>query len=154
MRELSPNNLSTADPKRGSRSAPSDAKSLFRNILAASPSGSRFYPDPTLARDSQAIKNEHFSRPRRKNSGGGGGVIQEAQLPKASWQAVDRRDFSQSLWTKPWRFVLEDWGPASFPIPKFRKTHQRHRSELGGVCDLTAAASLRRSQLCRPCRPK
>jgi hypothetical protein len=44
MRESSPNNFSTSGPLSGSHS---QAKSLFRNILAVSPYGSRFCPDPT-----------------------------------------------------------------------------------------------------------
>src|SRR5450631_2864040 len=44
MRESSPNNFSTSAPLSGSHS---QAKSLFRNILAISPCGSIFYPDPT-----------------------------------------------------------------------------------------------------------
>jgi hypothetical protein len=42
MREGSPIKFSTADPLSGSRTA---AKSLFRNILAVSPCGSRFWGD-------------------------------------------------------------------------------------------------------------
>ncbi len=42
MRESSPNKFSPTDPRRTSQS---DAKSLFRNILAVSPCGSIFCPD-------------------------------------------------------------------------------------------------------------
>jgi hypothetical protein len=78
MRELSPNNLSTADPKRGSWSAPSDAKSLFRNILAASPSGSRFYPGPTLPATHKPLRMNTLVDPEEKIVGGRGGDTRSA----------------------------------------------------------------------------
>jgi hypothetical protein len=46
MRESSPNNLSATNPKTASQT---EGKSLFRNILAVSLSGSRFYPDPAIS---------------------------------------------------------------------------------------------------------
>jgi len=46
MRESSPNNLSATDPKTASQT---EGNSLFRNILAVSPCGSGFYPDPAIS---------------------------------------------------------------------------------------------------------
>ena len=82
MREGSPKNLSTADSKWGSRSAPSDAKSLFRKILAASASGSRFYPDPTLPAARKPLRMNILANPEEKNGGGGGGDIKKRSFRK------------------------------------------------------------------------
>src|SRR5271165_2524298 len=87
MHEGSPNNLSTANPKWGSRSAQSDAKSLLRNILAASPSGSRFYPDPTRPATHKPLRMNTLVDPEEKivgGGGGGGGVMLRGPTPKAS----------------------------------------------------------------------
>src|SRR5271167_1691544 len=63
MREGPPSNSSTADPKRGSQS---EAKSLFRNILAVSPSGSRFYPDPSIPSTHKPLRMNILADQKKK----------------------------------------------------------------------------------------
>jgi len=84
MIEGSPNNLSTADPKRGSRSAQSDANSLFRKILAASPSESRFCPDPAAPATRKPLRMNTLVDPEEKNSRGEGDDIGEANRDEAN----------------------------------------------------------------------
>ena len=85
MRQGSPNNFSTPDLDQGSRSAKSDAKSLSRNILAASPSKSIFCPDPILSQTHKLLRMRTLSDPK-KNSGGGWIDMwtPRGQSPKAS----------------------------------------------------------------------
>ena len=52
MREGSSNHFSTNNPASDPRS---EAKSFFRNILALSLCGSRFYPDPTRSTDGKFL---------------------------------------------------------------------------------------------------
>jgi hypothetical protein len=81
MREGSPNNFSTADPKRGSRSLQPNAKCLFQNILAASPCGSIFYPDPVLSTTSKPLRMNTLADPE-KNVGGGTAVSIIEESPR------------------------------------------------------------------------
>jgi hypothetical protein len=59
MRDCFPNTF-ISGPK-------SDAKSLFRNILAVSPCGSRFCPDPTLSRARKFLGMRILGEEDRKN---------------------------------------------------------------------------------------
>src|SRR5258708_37843364 len=63
MRESSPNNFSTSDPKTGARS---DGKSLFRKILAASPSSSRFYPDHVIPTTHKPLRMNTLGDQKKK----------------------------------------------------------------------------------------
>jgi hypothetical protein len=72
MREGSPNNLLTADPKRGSRPAQPGAKSLFRHILAASPLGSVFWPDSARSATHKLLRMNILADPEEKIVGGEG----------------------------------------------------------------------------------
>jgi hypothetical protein len=63
MHESSPNNFSTSAPLRGSHS---QANSLFRNILAVSPCGSRFYPDPTRSMAHNCLRMNTLGNRQKK----------------------------------------------------------------------------------------
>ena len=67
MHAGSPNRFSTTDPLTNSECA---AKSLFRNILAVSPCGSRFCPDPALSLSSKCLRMNILATSTKKYRGG------------------------------------------------------------------------------------
>jgi len=89
MRKGSPNNLLTADPKRGSRPAQPGAKSLFRHILAASPLGSVFWPDSARSATHKPLRMNILADPEEKIVGGGGGdplVENRDEVGRLGWR--------------------------------------------------------------------
>jgi hypothetical protein len=67
MHAGSPHRLSTTDPLTSSECT---AKSLFRNILALSPYGSRFCPDPALSPSSKCLRMNTLATCTKKCCGG------------------------------------------------------------------------------------
>ena len=63
MRESSLNNFPTSDP--GNASQP-ERKSLSQNILAASPSGSRFYPDHAIPTTHKSLRMNILGEQKKK----------------------------------------------------------------------------------------
>jgi hypothetical protein len=63
MREGSLNRFSTTDPERGTESK---RKSLFWNILAVSPCGSRFYADRALSVTHKFLGMNILAKPEKK----------------------------------------------------------------------------------------
>src|SRR5450631_4011584 len=106
MREGSPNKFSTADPLlSGSRI---EAKSLFRNILAPSPCGSRFYPDPTRSAPRKFLGMSILDKRKKKMSSARDPHRPEA-TPRRSGLAL--RDMHPS---QPLRAILATCGRQSY----------------------------------------
>src|ERR1700681_1633628 len=63
MRERSPKKLSYS---QAARAFQFDAKSLFRKILALSPYGSRFCPDPGIPNRAKCIETNILAEPYQK----------------------------------------------------------------------------------------
>ena len=72
MRDDSPNQFAKNSPVIRLET---EAKSLFRKILAISPYGSRFCPDRLVSANANSNENEDFSADTAKKNVGGGWVF-------------------------------------------------------------------------------
>ena len=66
MREGSSHKLGTVPALDGSQGAQGEAKSLFRNILPASPSGSRFWPHYPISQSRKSFRTSILADRSRK----------------------------------------------------------------------------------------
>jgi hypothetical protein len=82
MRESSLNNFPTADPRTAWQS---EGKSLFRNILAASPCESRFCPDLAIPMTHKSLRMNILGTRSKKNSTGKPGDGGERNKPESIW---------------------------------------------------------------------
>src|SRR5450631_1660277 len=138
MREGSPNKFSTADPLlSGSRI---EAKSLFRNILAPSPCGSRFYPDPTRSAPRKFLGMSILEKRKKKMSSARDPHRPEA-IPRRSGLAL--RDMHPS---QPLRAILATCGRqrynSAFVPPRLQGACMLDRRHFLSTAATGVAASL------------
>jgi hypothetical protein len=121
MRESSPNNLPTIDPRKGSQSG---AKSLSRNILPASSFGSRFYPPPVRSTTRNLLRMNILGDGKKKMLRHRSSQ-EPSRLPPTSSPRT-QPDLTQILLCKSeWRTFLLDAPPRHF----VRLTEQVRSSE-------------------------